>query len=104
MIHLPNAMFKEQAELAIEDARAAIAESLRLIADQEDRPNTMRCQIKEIDERVDDIERRVSALGMVMDRWEEIATRLEQQRDEALRQRDLLMAVIEQLHATSEGQ
>lgn len=98
MSYLPNATFQAQAERAIEDARAAIAEGLRLIEDQEDGPFTMRCQIKEIDERVDDIERRVFSLGMVMERWEEIATRLEQQRDEAIRQRDLLIAVIERLH------
>lgn len=98
MSYLPNDHLEAQAAQALEAARAAIVEGLRLIEDQEDGPFTMRCQIKAIDERVDDIERQVSRLTCALEGWSKVATRLESQRDEALRQRDLLIALIERLH------
>lgn len=83
---------------AIAQTRAAISEGLRLIADQEDGPFTMRCQIAEISDRLDLIESEVDRLVGAVERWERVAVTLQGQRDEALRQRDFLLTMFEQLY------
>ncbi len=80
-------------EQAVNETRQAIREALGFIDRQEDGPFTMRCALQEIDSRLSAIETEVSCLVGTTDRLHAIALKLMEQRDEALRQRDLLIAV-----------
>ena len=78
---------------AIRDTRQAIQEALGYIERQEDGPITMRHALKDIDTSVTAIECEVWYLSGALDRLQALAAKLLEQRDEALRQRDLLIAV-----------
>ncbi len=80
-------------EKAVRETRSAIQEALGYIDRQEDGPFTMRCALQEIDNRLSAIETEVCCLVGTADRLHAIALKLMEQRDEALRQRDLLIAV-----------
>ena len=77
----------------IGEIRRAIKRALGYIKRQEDGPLTMRAALKKIGKTVDAIEGEVQYLTGALDRLEAIAAKLLEQRDEALRQRDLLIAV-----------
>ena len=77
----------------IGETRQAIKQALGYIKRQEDGPLTMRAALKKIDKTVDAIEGEMLYLTGALDRLEAIAAKLLEQRDEALRQRDLLIAV-----------
>jgi septal ring factor EnvC (AmiA/AmiB activator) len=77
----------------IDETRHAIKQALGYIKRQEDGPLTMRHALKRIDKTVNAIEDEVRYLTGALDRLEGIAAKLLEQRDEALRQRDLLIAV-----------
>lgn len=77
----------------IEETRRVIKQALGYIKRQEDGPLTMRAALKKIDKTVTSIEDEVRYLTSALDRLEAIAAKLLEQRDEALRQRDLLIAV-----------
>lgn len=48
--------YRAEIELAVHEARKAIAEALGYIEQQEDGPLTMRCALKDIDKQVDVLE------------------------------------------------
>ena len=77
----------------LEQVRAAIEEALGYIERQEDGPLTMRLALKAIRQQVDALEDEVYGLHYTAASLNRIAIRLREQRDEALRQRDLLVAV-----------
>ncbi len=85
--------YRADIERAVRETRQAIREALGYIERQEDGPFTMRCALQEIDNRLGAIETEVSCLVGTTDRLRAIALKLMEQRDEALRQRDLLIAV-----------
>ena len=85
--------FRVVIEQTIRDTRQAIQEALGYIERQEDGPVTMRHALKDIDQSVTAIECEVWYLSSALDRLQAIAAKLLEQRDEALRQRDLLIAV-----------
>jgi hypothetical protein len=85
--------YRSDIEKAVRETRSAIQEALGYIDRQEDGPFTMRCALQEIDNRLSAIETEVCCLVGTTDRLQAIAMKLMEQRDEALRQRDLLIAV-----------
>jgi hypothetical protein len=85
--------YRSTIEQTIREARQAIREALGYIERQEDGPLTMRHALTDIDKSVTAIECEVWYLSGALDRLQAIATKLLEQRDEALRQRDLLIAV-----------
>jgi len=85
--------FRAVIEQAIRDTRQAIQEALGYIERQEDGPVTMRYALTDIDKAVTAIECETWYLSGALDRFQTIAAKLLEQRDEALRQRDLLIAV-----------
>lgn len=85
--------YRTTIEQAIRETRHAIKEALGYIERQEDGPLTMRYALKDIDKSVTAIEGEVWYLSGALDRLQAIAAKLLEQRDEALRQRDLLIAV-----------
>ena|SRR5258708_5219954 len=85
--------YRSTIEQAIRETRLAIREALGYIERQEDGPLTMRHALKDIDQSVTAIECEVWYLSGALDRFQKIAAKLLEQRDEALRQRDLLIAV-----------
>jgi hypothetical protein len=85
--------YRADIEKAVRETRQAIREALGFIDRQEDGPFTMRCALREIDDRLSAIETEVCCLAGTADRLHAIAMKLMEQRDEALRQRDLLIAV-----------
>lgn len=85
--------YRSTIEQAIRETRQAIREALGYIERQEDGPLTMRYALKDIDKSVTAIEGEVWYLSGALDRFQTIAAKLLHQRDEALRQRDLLIAV-----------
>jgi hypothetical protein len=84
-----------QAELshAISETRHAISEALGYIERQEDGPVTMRFALRDIEDRVSAIESEADYLACALDRFQEMVEKLAEQRDSALRQRDLLLAM-----------
>src|SRR5438105_3643243 len=85
--------YRTTIEQTICETRHAIKEALGYIERQEDGPLTMRHALKDIDKSVTNIEYEVWYLSGALDRLQAIAAKLLEQRDEALRQRDLLIAV-----------
>jgi len=85
--------YRVEIEQRICETRQAIKEALGYIERQEDGPLTMRYALKDIDQSVTAIECEVWYLSGALDRLQTIAAKLLEQRDEALRQRDLLIAV-----------
>jgi hypothetical protein len=85
--------YRSTIEQAIHETRQAIREALGYIERQEDGPLTMRHALKDIDKSVTAIECEVWYLSGALDRFQKIAAKLLEQRDEALRQRDLLIAI-----------
>ena len=77
---------------AIRDTRQTIHEALGYIERQEDGPVTMRYALTDIDKTVTAIECEAWYLSGALDRLQAIAAKLLEQRNEALRQRDLLIA------------
>jgi hypothetical protein len=71
---------------------------LRLVLARQTDPLTMRNTIKDISEHLDFIEIEVKRLVGSAERWGRVAETLQLQRDEALRQRDYLIYVIDQLY------
>ena len=84
--------YRAEIKAAILETRQAITEALGYIERQEDGPLTMRYVLKDIGERVNTIEYEVSYLTDELQRLKAIASTLLKQRDEALRQRDVLIA------------
>jgi hypothetical protein len=82
-----------QIDTTLHQVRAAIAEAIGYIERQEDGPLTMRLALKAIRQQVDTLEDEVYGLHYTAISLTRIAVRLREQRDEALRQRDLLVAV-----------
>ncbi len=85
--------YRSTIEQAIRETRQAIQEALGYIKRQEDGPLTMRHALKDIDKSVTAIEGEVWYLSGALDRFQALAAKLLEQRDEALRQRDLLIAI-----------
>lgn len=85
--------YRSTIEQAIRETRQAIQKALGYIERQEDGPLTMRHALKDIDKSVTAIEGEVSYLTGELQRLRIIASTLLKQRDEALRQRDLLIAI-----------
>ena len=85
--------YRAEIRLAIRETRQAIKEALGYIERQEDGPITMRHALKDIDTNLTAIEGEVSYLTGELQRLRLIASTLLKQRDEALRQRDLLIAI-----------
>lgn len=90
---LPSCAYRADIEKAVCETRSAIHEALGYIDRQEDGPFTMRCALREIEEHLSAIETEVSCVVGAVDRLHAILRKLMEQRDEALRQRDLLIAV-----------
>jgi hypothetical protein len=86
-------IYRSTIEQTIRETRQAIREALGYIERQEDGPLTMRHALKDIDQSVTAIEYEVWYLSGALDRLQSIAAKLRDQRDEALRQRDLLIAI-----------
>jgi hypothetical protein len=74
----------------IQEAHEAIQAALTLIDNQEDGPVTMRAVLKLIDARLNEVETEAWYLINTADRVNGLSGRLREQRDEVLRQRDLL--------------
>jgi hypothetical protein len=85
--------YRAEIRLAIRETRQAIKEALGYIERQEDGPLTMRHALKDLDKSVTAIECEVSYLTGELQRLRLIASVLLKQRDEALQQRDLLIAI-----------
>ena len=81
-------------KLTIQETHAAVEEALGFIERQEDGPFTMTVALKDIDSQVDAIATEVSCLMGSVEVLHTVAAKLRDQRDEALRQRDLLLALI----------
>jgi hypothetical protein len=92
-IILPQEDYRTTIEQIIRETRQAIQEATGYIERQEDGPLTMRHALKDIDKSVTAIECEVWYLSGALDRLQAIAAKLLEQRDEALRQRDLLIAI-----------
>jgi hypothetical protein len=84
----------EQIEKVLNETREAIQAALTLIDNQEDGPITMRAALKDIYSRVDDIETEFAYLSSTTNYLNAIALKLLEQRDEAVRQRDMLLALL----------
>ncbi|MEP7284853.1 MAG: hypothetical protein ABI947_03690 [Chloroflexota bacterium] len=78
---------------AIQETHAAVEEALGFIERQEDGPFTMTIALKDIDSQVDAIETQAICLLGAVESLHSIAARLLEQRDEAIRQRNLLVAL-----------
>ncbi len=85
--------YRAEIRVAIRETRQAIKEALGYIERQEDGPLTMRHALTDIDKSVTAIECEVSYLTGELQRLRLITSTLLKQRDEALRQRDLLIAI-----------
>jgi hypothetical protein len=85
--------YRAEIRATIHETRQAIKQALGYIERQEDGPLTMRHALKDIEKSVSAIECDASYLTSELKRLRIIAGKLLQQRDEALRQRDLLIAV-----------
>ena len=77
---------------AIRETRKAIHEAIGYIKRQEDGPMTMRHALKDIGNTVTAIESEVWHLTYSLNRLQDIAAQVLEQRDEAIRQRDLAIA------------
>lgn len=84
--------YRAKIEQAIRETRQAIREAVGYIERQEDGPLTMRHALRDIDQSVSAIEAETLYLTGTLDRIQAAATKLLEQRDEAIRQRDLLIA------------
>ena len=80
--------YKTDIAAAINEARDAIEEALECIRNQEDGPLTMRAALAEIGERLDRVESEVCCMSYSYKNLSVMIARLNQQRDEALRQRN----------------
>jgi hypothetical protein len=85
--------YRAEIRVVIRETQQAIREALGYIERQEDGPLTMRHALKDIDQNVTAIECEVSYLTGELQRLRLIASTLLKQRDEAVRQRDLLIAL-----------
>jgi hypothetical protein len=85
--------YRAEIDQAIQETHQAIEEAFGYIERQEDGPVTMRHALTAIDTRLSAIETEVCCLVGTVDRLHTIALKLLEQRDEALRQRDLLIAL-----------
>ncbi|MEP7287021.1 MAG: hypothetical protein ABI947_14795 [Chloroflexota bacterium] len=79
---------------AIEETHAAVEEALGFIERQEDGPFTMTVALKDIDLQVDAIATEAACLMGTVESLQAVAAKLRDQRDEAIHQRDLLLALI----------
>src|SRR5215472_2834711 len=79
---------------AIRQTRQLVKEALGYIKRQEDGPVTMRYALRDINKAVDDIQFEASYLTDELDRWRALATKAMEQRDEAVRQRDILLSYL----------
>jgi hypothetical protein len=77
-------------EQCIHEAYAAIREANGYIDRQEDGPFTMRMALRDIEKRVSAIQAEMWYLTGALDRYQAITAIVIEQRDEAIRQRDLL--------------
>ncbi|MEP7284376.1 MAG: hypothetical protein ABI947_01250 [Chloroflexota bacterium] len=78
---------------SIEETHTAVDEALGFIERQEDGPFTMTAALKDIDSQVDAIATEVSCLMGSVEVLHAAAVKLHVQRDEAIRQRNLLVAL-----------
>jgi hypothetical protein len=78
----------------IHETRHAIKQALGYIKRQEDGPVTMTYALKKIDKVVTDLQVEASYMSGEADRWRDIAAKALEQRDEALRQRDILLGYL----------
>jgi hypothetical protein len=79
--------YKTDIAAAIDEAREAIEDALECIRNQEDGPLTMRAALAEIGEKLDRVESEVCCMSYSYENLSVTIARLNQQRDEALRQR-----------------
>lgn len=90
---LGEAQRRAEIELTVGDARKAIAEALGYIERQEDGPLTMRHALKDIGNTITSLENELFELHYTIETLDRLATRLRDQRDEAMLQRDILTAL-----------
>ena len=86
--------YRSTIDQAIRETRQAIKEALGYIERQEDGPVTMHYALKDIDNTVTAIQCEVSYLSGALERFQAITAKALEQRDEALRQRDILIDLL----------
>lgn len=86
--------YRSTIEQAIRETRQAIIDALGYIERQEDGPVTMHYALKDIDKSVTAIECELWYLSGALERLQVIAGQVLEQRDEALRQRDILIGLL----------
>jgi hypothetical protein len=81
--------YKVAIEAAIRDTRQAIEEAIDLINNHEDGPATMRAALNDIEQHLSDVETEVSCMEHSYQDVLVLMARINQQRDEALKQRSI---------------
>lgn len=81
----------------IDEAHQAIEHALELIRNQEDGPFTMTIALREIDQQICAIENALSYWKGGLQRAKDFALKLRGQRDEAVRQRDHVIEMLQQV-------
>ena len=89
--------YKADIAAAIREARESIEEALDFIRNQEDGPLTMRAALREIGEKIDRVESEVCCLTYSYEDLSIIVARLNQQRDEAIRQRNAVVRQMQEM-------
>ena len=80
-------------EQAIQATRVAIEEALGFIERQEDGPLTMHFALRDIAQQVDAIETEACCVVVTLEEMNELVLKLCQQRDEAIHQYNVLLAL-----------
>ena len=83
--------YRAEIDRMLLETRQTIQVALGYIEQQEDGPLTMRFALGDIDKSVSAIESEVWYLSSALDRLQALAAKLMDQRNEAVRQRDLLI-------------
>lgn len=83
--------YRAEIELAVRETRRVIDEALGYIRRQEDGPMTMRHSLQEIKAQVDILESELYELYYNAENLNRIIERVSRQRDETIRQREMVM-------------
>jgi len=91
---LPEAEdYRAEIERMIRETQYVVDEMIGYIERQEDGPLTMRCALREMEQKISAIKIEAQYMAGSLNKLQTIAGKLMEQRDEAIRQRDLLMLV-----------
>ncbi|MEP7288097.1 MAG: hypothetical protein ABI947_20270 [Chloroflexota bacterium] len=89
----PERNHRANIDQAIKATRAVIEEAVGYIERQEDGPLTMRFALRDIEQKVDLLETEACCALVTLDEMNEIALTLREQRDEAIRQYEVILSL-----------